>query len=148
MAKEWVHLLIHALGPLPSAWYLDAELHQLTCHWETLKEEFLGTFGLVGRTVALDTVLRDIDTRVWDESHLFITPELPTWETPIPSMVKYRSLAPTEGKEDPRAALDLELEGVRMATGPLRLRMGSNGTHPIVAKNGDVDTEGRVIIYL
>ena len=30
--EEWVHLFIHALGPIPTAWYLDAELHQRTHH--------------------------------------------------------------------------------------------------------------------
>ena len=30
--KEWVHLFIHAPGPLPIAWYLDAELHQRIHH--------------------------------------------------------------------------------------------------------------------
>lgn len=90
-------MLIHDLGLLPSAWYLEAELHRCTCHWGMLKEEFLGTFGLVVGIVALDAVLRDIDTRVWGESHLFIALELPTWETQIPSMVNYHSLAPTVG---------------------------------------------------
>ena len=78
-------------------------------------------FGLVGRTVALDTVLRDIDTRVWGESHLFITLEIPTWEMRIPSMVKYCSLAPTKCKDDPRASSDSKLEWVCMATGLLKL---------------------------
>ena len=29
---EWVHLFIHALGPIPTTWYLDVELHQHTRH--------------------------------------------------------------------------------------------------------------------
>ena len=79
-AQEWVHLLIHALGPLSTAWYLDADLHQHTCHWETLKDEFLGTFGLGSRTEVLDVALQDIDTVAWGESHLCIAPKIPSWE--------------------------------------------------------------------
>ena len=56
-AQEWVNLLIHALGPLPTAWYLDAVLHWRTRHWETLRDEFLGTFGLIGETEALGAAL-------------------------------------------------------------------------------------------
>ena len=79
--EEWVHLFIHALGPLPTAWYLDAELHQHTRHWETLKDEFMGTFGLVGCTEALHAALQDIETIAWDQLHLYLTPEGPAWET-------------------------------------------------------------------
>ena len=46
-------------------WYLDVELHHHTHHWETLQDEFLGTFGLVGGTKVLDVDLQDIDTVVW-----------------------------------------------------------------------------------
>ena len=79
-AQEWVHMLIYALGPLPTAWYLDAELHQCTHHWETLNDEFLGTFGLVGGTKALDATVQDIDTVAWGELHLYVAAEVPTWE--------------------------------------------------------------------
>ena len=67
--NEWVHLFIHALGPIPTAWYLDAELHQYTRHWETLKDEFVGMFGLIGGTEALKEALEDIDALVFDESY-------------------------------------------------------------------------------
>ena len=87
-AQEWVHLLIHALGPLPIAWYLYVELHQCTRHWETLKDEFMGTFGLIGGTKVLDAALRDIDTVAWGESHLCVAPEMPNWEPRVPSMIK------------------------------------------------------------
>ena len=56
--NEWVHLFIHALGPIPTAWYLYAELHQCTYHLETLKDEFVGTFSLVGGTEALEEPCR------------------------------------------------------------------------------------------
>ena len=78
--EEWVHLFIHALGPIPTAWYLDAELHQRTCHWETLKDEFVGTFGLAGGTEALDEALQDIDTFVFDESRPYAALGAPIWE--------------------------------------------------------------------
>lgn len=55
--EEWVHFFIHALGPIPTTWYLDAELHQRTHHWETLKDEFIVTFGLTGGSEALDEAL-------------------------------------------------------------------------------------------
>ena len=54
---ERVHLFIHALGPFPTTWYLDAELHQCTRHWEILKENFIGTFGRIGGSEALDEAL-------------------------------------------------------------------------------------------
>ena len=68
------------MGTFPTAWYLDAELHQCTRHWETLKDEFLGTFGLVGRTEVLGIVLREIDNVAWGGSHLYISLEVSTWE--------------------------------------------------------------------
>ena len=84
--EEWVHLFIHALGPISAACYLDVELHLRTCHSETLKVEFMGTFGLVSGTEALHAALQDIDTVAWGESHLHVAPEGPTWETKVLSM--------------------------------------------------------------
>ena len=81
--EEWVHLFIHALGQIPTAWYLDAELHQRTHNWETLKDEFVGTFGLAGGTQALDEALQDIDALVFDESRPCVAHGVPTWETRI-----------------------------------------------------------------
>ena len=78
--KEWVRLFIHALGSIPIAWYLDAELHQRTCHWETLKDEFLGIFGLARGTKVLEKALQDIDTFVFDESCPSTTLGTPTSE--------------------------------------------------------------------
>ena len=54
---EWVHLFTHVLGPIPTTWYLDAELHQRTHHWETLKNDFIGTFRLIGGSEVLDGAL-------------------------------------------------------------------------------------------
>ena len=79
--EEWVHLLIHALGPIPTAWYLEAELNQHNDHWETLKDEFVGKFGSTGGTEALDKALQDMDTFVFDESRPYATLGVPTWET-------------------------------------------------------------------
>ena len=66
--EEWVHLFIYALGPIPTAWYLDAKLHQCTHHWETLKYEFVGIFGLTQGAEALEKALQDIDNFAFDES--------------------------------------------------------------------------------
>ena len=121
--QEWVHLLIHALRPLPTAWYLDAELHQCTCHWKALRDEFLGTFGLIGGIEALDAALQHIETVAWGESHLGVAPEIPNWELRTPSMIKYCSLSPREGKNDPREDPRLELNRVHMGPRPLGLRI-------------------------
>ena len=51
---EWFHLFIHALGPIPTAWYLDAEPYQRTHHSKTMKDDFVGKFRLIGGTEALD----------------------------------------------------------------------------------------------
>ena len=72
--EEWVHLFIHALAPITTTWYLDAELHQCTRHWETLKENFLG------RSEVLDEALQDIDTFVFGESSPYAASKIPTWE--------------------------------------------------------------------
>ena len=48
--NEWVHMFIHALGLIPTTWYLDAELHQCTRRWGIMTEDFMVTFGLVGGT--------------------------------------------------------------------------------------------------
>ena len=142
-AQEWVHLLIHALGPLPTAWYLDVELHQCNRHWEDLRDEFLGTFVFIGGTEVLDAALQDIDTVAWGESHLCIAPKIPSWELQTWDKVKYYNLAPKEGQKDPRVGHDLELNKVCTDTGPLELRMDSSGTHHTLAKIGDAH-----IIYL
>ena len=104
--QEWVHLLIHDLGPLPTTWYLDVELHQCTRHWEALRDEFIGTFGSIGKIEALNAALQNIETVAWGESHLCIAPEVSTWEAQALIMVDYRNLAPKEGKDDPQAASD------------------------------------------
>ena len=54
---ELVHFFIHTLGQISTPWYLDAKLHQCTHHWETMKDDFVGTFGLIGGTGALDEAL-------------------------------------------------------------------------------------------
>ena len=52
-------------------------------------------------------------------------------------MVKYFSLAPKEGKNDPREGPDSELNKVCMVTGPLGLRTDSIEMHPTLAEIGD-----------
>ena len=78
---KWVHLFIHALGPIPTAWYLDADLLQCTLHWETMRDDFLGTFRLIGRTEALDEALQDIDGLLFDESDPLVEYGETTWDT-------------------------------------------------------------------
>ena len=63
-------------------------------------------------------------------------------------MVNYCNLALEEGKDDPQAISDSELDGMSTITKSLRLRMGIIETHPMLAKIGDADIGGRVIIYL
>ena len=99
--EEWVHLFIHALGPIPTAWYLDAELHQCTDHWDTLKDEFVGTFGLIGGTEVLDETLQDIDALVFDESRPCIAHGASTWETQMQNILNCCNLSIEECDEDP-----------------------------------------------
>ena len=96
-----VHLFSHALGPIPTAWYLDAELHQHTRHWETLKNEFIGTFGLIGGSEVLDEALQDIDTFMFGKTSSSIVFGMPTWETQMQDIVNCCSLAREEGEDDP-----------------------------------------------
>ena len=79
--EEGVHLFIHALGPIPTASYLDVELHQCTRHWETLKNDVIGTFRLIGGSEALEEALQDIDTFVFGKSDSSAVFKAPTWET-------------------------------------------------------------------
>ena len=69
--KEWVQSFVHSLGLIPTAWYLDAELHQRTYHWRNLQEDFIRTFGLIGGSDVLDEALQDIDVHVFGESISF-----------------------------------------------------------------------------
>ena len=78
---EWVHLFIHALGLIPNAWYLDAKLHQRTHQWETMRDDFVGTFGLIGGAEALDETLQDIDALVFDESWPCMEYRAQAWDT-------------------------------------------------------------------
>ena len=78
--EEWVHLFIHALGPISITWYLDAELHQHTRHWETLKDDFIGNFGLIRGMEELDEAMQDIDFFVFNDSCYHAAPEFLTWE--------------------------------------------------------------------
>lgn len=76
---EWIHLFIHALVPIPNTWYLDPELHQQARHWEILKENFLGTFGLIGGKKMLDEALHDIDAFIFRKPHPHTPPVVLTW---------------------------------------------------------------------
>ena len=98
--NEWVHLFIHALGPIPTTWYLDAELHQHTLHWETLKDAFVGTFELIGGTEALDEALQDIHALVFYESHPRVAYGAPTLETQMQDIVNCHNLSIEECDED------------------------------------------------
>ena len=66
--EKWVHMFIHALGPIPTTWYLDAELHQRTRHWDTMREDFLGTFGVICGIEKLDEDLQDIYALLFNAS--------------------------------------------------------------------------------
>ena len=116
--KEWVHLFIHALGPIPTAWYLDVEIHQCTHHWETLKNEFFGTFRLTRGSKVLNEALQDIDAFVFGESSPYAALEIPTCEKQIQDIFNYRNITIEECDEDPRNVSILELEGERTVAGP------------------------------
>ena len=79
--------------------------------WEILKDEFVGTFSLVGGTEALDEALQDIDALVFDESHPCAAQGAPTWETQMQDIVNCHNLSMEECDEDPRNVSIPELEG-------------------------------------
>ena len=116
--EEWVHVFIHDLGPIPTTWYFNAELHQSTHHWETLKDEFVGTFWLRGGTKVLDKALQDIDTFIFDESHPYVALGVPTRETQMQDIANCHNITIEECDEDPRNISILELEGERAVVGP------------------------------
>ena len=60
-------MFIHALGTIPTTWFLDAYIHQHTRHWGIMTEDFMMTFGLVGGMEKLDEALQDIDALIFDE---------------------------------------------------------------------------------
>ena len=96
-----------------------------------MRDEFLGTFGLIGGIEALDVALQNIDTIAWGESHLSVAPEIPNWEPRTPSMIKYCSLAPKEGKNDPREGHESELNGVCFHAFRLQAEWFGNHAQPV-----------------
>ena len=116
--EEWVHLFIHALGPIPTAWYLDVDLHQRTRYWETLKDEFLGKFGLTGGSEALDEALQDIDTFVFGESSPYSAGVRPTWETQMQDIVECHKITIEDCEADPRNVSIIQSAGECTVAGP------------------------------
>ena len=96
-----------------------------------MRDEFLGTFGLIGGTEVLDAALQNIDTIAQGESHLCVAPEIPNWESQTPSMIKYCILALKEGKNNSREGPGSKLNRLCMVTEPLSLQTESMETHPI-----------------
>lgn len=153
---EWVHLFTHALGPIPTAWYLDAELHKRTRHLETLKNDFIGTFILIGGFEALDEALQDIDTFVFGNTSSSALFEMRTWETQMQDIFNCCNLEREEGEDDLRFFSILESEGERAIEGPplkevdvtkpLKLREVNIGMkeNPNLAKIGDYWDENTV----
>lgn len=73
--NERVHLFIHALGLRLATWYLDVELHQRTCHWENLRDEFIRTFRVVDGLGALDAALWNTNALTLGSLSLYIVSE-------------------------------------------------------------------------
>ena len=90
---EWVHLFIHALGLIPTAWYLDAELHLCTRQWETIWGDFVGNIELIGGTEALDEYLQDIDALIFYESCPRAAYGAPTWDMQMEDIVNFPNLS-------------------------------------------------------
>ena len=67
-----------------------------------MRDNFVGTFGLIGRTEALDEALQDIDALVFDESLPRAVYEAPTWDMQMQDIFHCRNLSMEECDEDPR----------------------------------------------
>ena len=116
--KEWVHLFIHALGPIPAAWYLDVELHQRTRQWTTLRDKFLGTFGLTGGFEVLEGDLQTLDTVAIGESSPNVVRGGPTWETQIQDNVELHKAIMEDCDADPCKVLIIASGEERTVVGP------------------------------
>ena len=109
--NEQVHFFIHDLGLHPAAWYLNAELHQRTHHWENLRDEFLQTFRVEDGTGALDAALQNTNTLIEGRSRLYIAAG--SRGMLVPHTVEYWSLSPIEGKTDPRTVPTMTRDEMR-----------------------------------
>ena len=127
--EEWVHLFIHALGPIPAAWYLDVELHQRTRQWKTLKDEFLGTFGLTGGLEVLEEALQTIDTFVIDESSPVAVREGPIWDTQMQDNVEFHKATMENCEAYLRKVSMIESGKERTIVGPMIHKV--DGTKPL-----------------
>ena len=123
-AEEWVHLFIHALGPIHAAWYLDAEIHQCTRQWKTLEEEFLGTFGLTRGLEVLEEALQTIDTFVSDESSLDAIREGPIQDTQMQDNFEFHKATMKNCDADLRKVSIIESGGEHTVAGPLIHKVG------------------------
>lgn len=116
--KEWVHLFFHALAPIPVAWYLDAELRQCTRQWATLRDEFLGTFGLTGGLEVLEGALQALETMVLSESSPNIVRGGPTWKAQIQDNVEPHKATIKYCNVDPRKVSIVGAGEERTVAGP------------------------------
>ena len=65
--EEWVHQFVHTLEPVAKNWYAEVELRHGTVSWDSLIDSFVLTFFINEVSPALDTVVRLIHTKVFDD---------------------------------------------------------------------------------
>ena len=90
---EWVHMFVHTLGPIPTAWYLEMELRRWTLNWVIMSESFQLTFGMAGGSEGLDEALQDIEALLFDDSRPQIECVAPSWEAQMEDIIKCRNLS-------------------------------------------------------
>ena len=98
--EEWVHRFIHTLEPIAKNWYAEAELHQDTISWDCLVDSCVVTFSINEVCPTLDTAIRLIHTKVFDDK-AEIAKYQPDWKEQEANVVECYNLAIDED-DDPR----------------------------------------------
>ena len=82
---------MHTLEPIAKKWYAEVELRHGTVSWDCLVDSFVLTFSINGVCPALDTAVRLIHTKVFDDQE--IAEYQPDWKEQEANAVESYNLA-------------------------------------------------------
>ena len=90
---------MHTLEPIAKNWYVEVELHHGTVSWDSLVDSFVLTFSINEVCPALDTAIRLIHNKVFDDKE--ITEYQPDWKEQEANAVECYNLT-IDKDDDPR----------------------------------------------
>jgi hypothetical protein len=68
--EEWPHHFIHTLEGIPKNWYTEQEQRRETTNWEEIQQNFVVTFSFEHESPEIDTTLKVVRDRIFEEPNL------------------------------------------------------------------------------